>query len=335
MTKRQKILFHAGIWYFLLFFEETINLNFSHWNRIFSYTFALVCIVLFYSNYFFLFPRFFKKGKYIQWTLYAAISMMLCVGLRYLLEEKLGPVFAGRANYQGKYSAGFYIRDNLHFLIYFLVASMLVCAIEEWLRNKEEKNELIIQSKNAELLFLRSQINPHFLFNSLHNIYTLSYKGSEAAPGAILKLSGIMRYMLEESMEDKVLLTREIEYLQDYISLQELRFKGGPAFSLQVSGDVKQQRIAPLLLISFIENMFKHGEMNERAHPAKAHIEMNGNELLLITENKIKLQHKDKGKGIGMQNVQRRLQLLYHDQYELQVTTKEGFYYNSLKLVLQ
>ena len=335
MTKKQKLFLHIGVWYFLLFFDETINFDFSKWGLPFAYTFALVCAVLFYLNYFFLFPFFLKKGKYLQWVIGASLCMGFAVALRYGIEEVLFPATVGIRNYKNPVTPGYYITDGMHFLVYYLVISLLVCAIEEWLRNKEEKNELAIQSKNAELSFLKSQVNPHFLFNSLHNIYTLAYKKSDAAPDAILKLSGIMRYMLEESREDKVLLVREIEYLQDYISLQELRFKDGPWFALDVCGHIMEQRIAPLLLISFIENMFKHGEMNEQAYPAQAVIKVCEKQLVLTTANKIKMQHKDKGKGIGLQNVQRRLELMYTGHYDLKIEQHEGLYYSTLKLMLQ
>lgn len=334
MNKRQKILLHLLIWYFFLFYDNTINLEFSKWKEPLTYSFTVVGALVFYINYLFLFPRFLKKSKYLYWIIGVVLSMIVGAGARYLVEEVIYPRTIGIHNYFGDFTAFFYITDNLHFMVNYVSISVLVSAVEEWLQNRQEKNELALQSKTAELSFLKSQINPHFLFNSLNNIYTLAYKKSDNAPDAILKLSGIMRYMLEESQGHQVLLQREITYMEDYIALQQLRFKSGTNFTMQVHGDTGAQRIAPLLLIGFIENIFKHGDVMDEQQPARVDLIINGNELVFRGENTIKLQHKDAVGGIGQQNVKRRLDLLYPGKYDLQVTEKENRYYTTLKLQL-
>ncbi|RFM29889.1 sensor histidine kinase [Deminuibacter soli] len=334
MNKKQKLVLHLLVWYFNLFYDNTVNLNFHSWTNPLTYSMTIVGIVVFYVNYFLVFPRTMKKGRYVLWLAAALLSMVFGAGVRYLIEEVIYPHTIGVNNYYGDYTALFYIKDNLHYIAPWVVISVLVSALEEWMQNRQERNELAVQSKTAELSFLKSQINPHFLFNSLNNIYSLAYKKSDEAPEAILKLSGIMRYMLEQSQAHQVPLQKELEYMHDYIALQQLRFKNGSAFTMEVHGDVNGQQIAPLLLISFVENIFKHGDVTDTGMPARVQLLVNGNDLVFKGENTIKLQQKDHVSGIGQQNVKRRLDLLYAGKYDLKIAEKENRYYSTLKLVL-
>ncbi|MFY0592489.1 sensor histidine kinase [Roseivirga sp.] len=184
----------------------------------------------------------------------------------------------------------------------------------DWFENARIRRELENQNLLSELAFLKSQINPHFLFNTLNNIHTLAYKKAEGAPEAIMKLSELMRYMIYESDMSFVPLSKEIQHLKSFIDLQELRFKQKGIVNLEVTGDVKQREIAPLLLLPFIENAFKHGyDLNkEGAIKATLHI---GDEIAYEVENLIPstdtLLQKDVVGGIGLENVRRRLELIY------------------------
>lgn len=334
MTRKQRITFHIAIWYYVFLYDATLNLNFQLLKQPLTYSMALVGMVLFYIHYLWLFPQLLKKGRYWQWGVGALLSMAATAGLRFLIEEVIFPATIGVSNYFPPYSATYYVMDNLHFLVNYIVMSVLVSAVEEWVTNRQEKNDLALQSKTAELSFLKSQVNPHFLFNSLNNIYTLAYKKSDDAPDAILKLSGIMRYMLEDSQEHEVLLARELEYMDDYVALQQLRYKNNAGFTMEVHGVVAAQRIAPLLLISFIENIFKHGDVTDTANPARVDLVVQDKELIFRTSNLVKKQHKDKVSGIGQQNVKRRLDLLYAGKYDLKIEERDNHYYCTLKLEL-
>lgn len=202
----------------------------------------------------------------------------------------------------------------------------------DWFLNEKVRKDLESEKLIAELAFLRSQINPHFLFNSLNNIYSLAYQKSDRAPEAIMKLSEIMRYMLQESNEPRVNLAREIRYLENYIELQKLRFKGQAYINLIISGEYSKQSIAPLILISFVENAFKHGVASDPEHPIQINININNNKLLFDIHNKKSLLNKDESSGIGLSNVKRRLDLLYLHQYDLQVQEDDDFYYCRLSL---
>ncbi|HEY1025410.1 MAG TPA: histidine kinase, partial [Sphingobacteriaceae bacterium] len=164
-------------------------------------------------------------------------------------------------------------------------------------------------------------------------IYSLSYQKSDKTPEAILKLSEIMRYMLYESNDSTVELSKELRYLENFIELQKLRFKDNTVDFTQ-TGDIRDQRIAPLILIAFIENAFKHGIANDPQNPIRIHIEVCDGALKFNVVNKESKQNKDETGGIGLINVQRRLDLLYPEKYDLNISTADGVYTAELSLIL-
>ena len=175
---------------------------------------------------------------------------------------------------------------------------------------------------------LQSQINPHFLFNTLNNIDALIYKDQEKASDSIIKLSEIMRYILYETNGNKVLLENEVEYLKSYISLLKLRVKNENFIHLDIIGNYSGKKIAPMLLVPFIENAFKHGE---KKHPdAKIYIiiEIINNLFIFKTSNMIKkniIPNNEVG-GIGLKNVKRRLKLIYKEQADILISTDNNIF---------
>ena len=200
--------------------------------------------------------------------------------------------------------------------------------------NEKIKGNLENEKLVSELAFLKSQINPHFLFNSLNNIYSLAYQKSEKTPEAILKLSEIMRYMLYESNENKVPLLEEIRYLKNYIELQKLRFKDKAYINFEVDEDIQDQKITPLILISFVENAFKHGVATDKENPITIVLNVSTNKLFFQVLNRKNTQNKDETGGIGLQNVKRRLDLLYKGQYRLHIQDDKDIYSCELYLNL-
>ncbi|HET8830164.1 MAG TPA: histidine kinase, partial [Pelobium sp.] len=156
----------------------------------------------------------------------------------------------------------------------------------------------------------------------------------DATPNAILKLSEIMRYMLYESNDNRVALDKEITYLKSFIELQKLRFKDDAHVVLEVEGQVADQKIVPLLLISFVENAFKHGLATDKENPIHINISVYEDNLMFTIKNKKNLQNKDQTGGIGMTNVVRRLDLTYPDKYKLSVENREHEYFSELYLNL-
>jgi sensor histidine kinase YesM len=218
---------------------------------------------------------------------------------------------------------------------FFLFLSTAFKFMVDWFVNEKIKTTLENEKLNAELAFLKSQINPHFLFNTLNNIYSLAYQQSDKTPAAILKLSEIMRYMLYESNEDMVDLSKEIRYLENYIELQRLRFKNQAYVSLYINGEAQNQKIMPLVLISFVENAFKHGVATDENHPIEISISIQPDTLKFKVSNKVNKLNKDEAGGIGLINVKTRLDLFYKDHYNLEIDSRPDFYTSELLLELR
>lgn len=194
----------------------------------------------------------------------------------------------------------------------------------DYQRKQKQVGELEKEKVESELKFLKSQINPHVLFNNLNNIYSYSLEKSEKVPEMLLKLSEVMRYMLKDDTKPMVLLQKELNYLQNFIELQKLRLEGRGGVSFEIIGDPGSHKIAPLLLVSFVENSFKHSMKTEVDDiNIKILVTINEEELIFCAVNNYS-QVKDEDTedttgGIGLQNVKKRLQLIYKDQHTLSI----------------
>ena len=215
---------------------------------------------------------------------------------------------------------------------FFIISSCLIKFMLDWFSNIRVQRSLENERKDMELQFLKSQLNPHFLFNSLNNIYSLAYQKSEKTADAVLKLSEIMRYMIYESNDMWVELSKEISYLESYVDLHRLRFKDGAAIEMSINGEIKDQKIIPLVLISFVENAFKHGVANDPSDPIRINIIANQKILHFSITNKKRTGNKDEVGGVGLNNVERRLQLLYPDRYKLNIVNSATHYTSELML---
>jgi len=219
--------------------------------------------------------------------------------------------------------------------LFILAASTSYVLLMEWFKNERKKKEIENENLVSELSFLRSQVSPHFLFNTLNNIYSLSLSSSSLTSNAIMKLSLLLRYMLYEAEAKQVSLDKEIEYISNYIELQKMRIREGVTISFVTQGDFVSKLIEPMLLIPFIENAFKHGINYSKASDIKIEITLLGNELLLRVENTINNSARQpEASGIGLSNVKRRLSLLYPDLHTLDIEEINGIYIVILKIIL-
>ncbi len=299
---------------------------------------------LFYLNMYWLIPSFlFKKKMWIYiFLLFALVVLIMLLNGIY---DKIfdfenlilrNPPQVAR-NQPPKMGITFRNMPIIFFSILAIAISVSYKAINEYIKKEQENKEFVNQKLNAELAMLKSQINPHFLFNILNDICSLALKKSNDTANAIIKLSDLMRYMIYDSSSVKVELEKELKYIENYINLQKIRIADSVKIDYMVNADNMEKQIAPLLLIPFIENAFKHGI--SYAYDARIIIQINtkANFLSLFVKNNKystneSIQHDDS--GIGLENVRKQLELLYPQNYKLTINDTEKFYTVELELTL-
>jgi hypothetical protein len=290
-------------------------------------------MVIAYLNYFYTWPRFLNSKKIWRYIAEFSIPFALLITARVHLHRFLIDGYTRQNEYF--YSSFFIVQITAVTLFIVLFVGMLRFAVD-WFefesRKKEVENERLI----AELNFLKAQINPHFLFNTLNNLYYLAYTKSENTTEVIAKLSQMMRYMIYDSNHPRVLLTKEIEYMQNYISLERLRLNDQIPIQFKIHGSTENIWIAPLIFITFLENAFKHGVSNNNSNAwVKINIQLQDKECIYTVENSKASTTNNAGKsGIGLRNVERRLELSYPGQYKIKIEDKPDVYFVQLNISL-
>lgn len=346
--KPQKIItitLHALFWLAISYFYYTFSssrLTYSDKNSIFHdvryhdmrfliplWFGNIFKALLFYGNSEYLMKVFLQKKQYFKFTYYLLGLIIMCYGLEigtdFFLVRLIPPTMP-QDLYPPNYFQNLVTLQPALYLM-FVVVSFGARFTQDWVNHESEK-QLLQQAKlQTELKFLKSQINPHFLFNTLNNLYASALSdGSERTAEGIAKLSKLIRYMLHESNVDKIALEREVAYIQTYIELQKLRFTGKKQavdISFEVDIDMPNCLIAPMLLITFVENAFKHGISKQQASRIDIGLKVVNQTLEFKVENTINPfannQLEDKS-GLGLKNAQRQLELLYTDRYQLEAT---------------
>jgi two-component system LytT family sensor kinase len=285
----------------------------------------------FYYNFLFLIPGFLLKKRI------GLYFLLLAAGLFVISAINVTFIYSTFDLIEHRHRFNFW-RSVLSPVYPALMAFALSSAVRitmEWFKNERQKKEMEAEKLSSELAFLKSQVNPHFLFNILNNICSLARKKSDETENAIIKLSQIMRYMLQDSKDEKVSLEKEVEYLQSYIELQRLRLHETVKINFSVGGRPELGSIEPLLLIPFVENAFKHGVSYQDSSEILIHLYSLEHSLSFTVENHIVKQTDEtveQGSGIGLKNVIRRLELLYPGKHKLQITDDGGQYRVELEI---
>ncbi|MET1055884.1 MAG: sensor histidine kinase [Pedobacter sp.] len=339
MRGRRELIAHLVYWLFFigmvsvsLFFNQSKH---SHTYYIVNIGyFSIINISIFYINYTLLIPQLLKKYWYYIVSLIALIAVMSFAKtiIAVLYRDQVLQHIDAKTGAIEETSVITYVVSTVFSSGFFIISGCLIKFALDWFGNIRIQRSLETEKKDMELQFLKSQLNPHFLFNSLNNIYSLAYQKSDKTADAILKLSEIMRYMIYESNDSWVALSKEIEYVQSYIELQKLRFKDGAAVVMTLNGEIDNQQILPLVLISFVENAFKHGVANDPSDPIRINIIANQKILHFSITNKKNNANKDHVGGVGLNNVERRLQLLYPERYKLNIVNSATHYTSELML---
>lgn len=334
-----KIVLHGIIWIIFIvtslvqFYESPFKINsdfFIQW---------ITAMLLFYLNYFYLVPELLLRKKYFKYFLFTIvlISVFTSVRMMYFPPEFAKIPTIAVPNGQGKpfqYNTmrmgrrPFFMAFAPSFF-YFLIAAIsgIIKTLSEYYSN--EQNKLIVEAQRTtnELIYLRKQTNPHFLFNTLNSIYSLAHKKSDLVPDAIVTLSELMRYMLYETDNKTVSLEKEINYIKNYIDLQKLRLNNIENIFINIHGETKNKYIEPLLLISFIENAFKYGTDYKGTAHVRIVINIEDNILDFFVENKVEKYATDpENSGIGINNIENRLKLIYPGAHELIIAENDNLY---------
>ena len=285
-----------------------------------------------YLHLWFLVPRLLLKRRYLLFFILFFITAIAFVLFdRYLNYHVLWPLFMPTPLSPG------YRYLNVISLLYsginqysVVFLAVFIRSLKQWYESQQHSRELELRNKTGEIALLRMQINPHFLFNTLNNIHALISIDKEKAADALVMLSDIMRYMLYDATTDKVPLDQELQYLESYIALQKMRLIDPNQVRFSVEGDLSGKMIAPVLLIPFIENAFKHACKEDSRSGIRFSIVTGEKQIRFASENTCNdttgNRQQNKAGGLGLENVKRRLDLLYPGLHQLEITRENNIF---------
>lgn len=295
---------------------------------------AILLLIIFYINMLWFVPAVLLKGKHAVFILTVSLGCVLFVGVLIYadyflnLPELMHKAFNPDKPYVPKTRR--ISGDVFNIMLYLLTigVSTSVASVQKWQKDEALRRELDQQRINTELSYLKAQINPHFFFNTLNNIYALTNLDVKKAQEALLKLSRMMRYVLYENQKNETLLSREVSFVNDYIELMKMRLTDKVTLNISIDEPKDDLVIAPMLLLPFLENCFKHGVSSQEPTEIFIKLEIMGNTVFFETRNHIFPVNNEspeaKENGIGLVNTQRRLSLLYPNKHKLKFGKDES-----------
>lgn len=334
----RKVLLHSSFWISILmivFMSE----NYEHSNN-YSIKFFLHYVIAFivflsvsYTNIYYLIPVFFRKKRYLSYA--GLLITMLIIGSFITLIIQIYSHQIGLSDPHNErlhdHNKTFYFFHVLFGEVMFIIGTTFFLILDEWIKFQNiviKMKEVESQKMQSELQALKAQINPHFLFNTLNNIYSHSLHQSPKTPEMILKISDLMSYILYECHEETVPVNNELSFIQNYIELEKLRFEDHLDVEFEITNNNPDSKIIPLVFIPFIENAFKHvGNTGKNKPYVKVNISIEENKITLQTINSVNKDNPKKDRkegGIGIENVRKRLELLYPDKHKLEIADGEN-----------
>ena len=336
MKTKYKIFIHIAFWIYIL--NQMLYPLYISKTEDFFFTDFLVTLILNFINFyiiFFLLPILLGYKNKFRSLAIGIVLVLIIAAFKYYVELYFWQ-FVMHSPPKIMEWVSYWFSNNLRLTVIYSIYALLIKIAIDWYESQKLKAELVLQQQASELALLRSQVNPHFLFNTLNNIYSPVYKKSDDAPAAVMKLSGIMRYMLYDAVADKVLLEKEVEYLKSFIELQNLRLKQKDFVVMNIQGEMNGRTIAPMLLIPFVENAFKHGSRNVENPGILINLFVDPQQIHFEVTSYMKknvLEPHDGSGGNGLNNTRRRLELIYPGKHSLFITPGEQMY--SVKLTIQ
>ena len=360
MTKHKKIVFFEvlimAVLYLLLIYSSLqgnedyvfvypFNLKDGsiYWSLFFSVFFSGLII---FSNIYYAIPKYLKQKQVNKYILCIIFLFFGLLGAEFLVNIALRTIYNLPENFEALYGSNFdnlpkrrnldipnVIRNSV-----FLVLSFGYRYLKDWKQIMEEQTRqqtILAEKWRVELNYLKSQVNPHFLFNNLNNIYAITKRNNDTeASEAITRLSSLTRFMLYDSSSKYIPITKEVKYIQDYIEMQQLRYADEEVIiKLKLEGDLENTNISPFMLIPFVENAFKYGVKIHQNSIIRIEIKILNGSLFFKVRNKIQ-QSKNNHvySGIGIANVKKRLELVYPDNFELNICNDETHYEVQLRI---
>ncbi len=311
--------------YYLAFMVELVELPFK--------------MALVYFNMYYLMPRYLLEKRYLEFFVYLLLLMGAIGALMQfvLVPFLIHPVFCPSTCTEDNMTFYRFTRNIVN-INYVVAITAVIALLKNWYSHQQAARNLTQDKLEAELKFLKAQIHPHFLFNTLNSLYSLTLKKSDNAPEVVLKLSSLMDYMLYDATAAMVPLEKELAYIQNYIALERMRYGDRVDVRFTETGNMAGKQIAPLLLLPFVENAFKHGVSTETENAwVRIDVKVTDEKLVLLVENCkcgdcASKSPRDMASGIGLKNLQRRLELLYEDRYELEIEDEPDSYAAKLEI---
>ncbi len=352
------VAIHIIAWLLIALFNIVFLSHFEiELNILFHVVLIILYAFVFYTTYFLLTPMLFKKkiSCFVFCSLLLFFIALLVKGTFtiFMFEKLMLPKYSDFAPhhfrkpppFQGAFDENmpkpFFVRKgllvNFYGILLVYLFGVLIYFLQKWQGYEKQKIEMEKDKLSMELTFLKQQINPHFVFNSLNSIYSLSISKSELTSSTILKFSSILRYVLYESENAKVFLKEELDFLNDYVELQKLRLTNKVRVEFEIIGDTENHKIESVLLVPFFENAFKYGVDNVNNSFIAIKILIDGHKLFLFISNKIvvfPLSNKNDS-GIGIKNIKRRLEILYPGSYSLNISNNNDVFSIILELNLK
>ncbi|WP_347158419.1 sensor histidine kinase [Pontibacter chitinilyticus] len=297
---------------------------------------------LVYFNMYYLLPRYLLQNRYLEFFTYLLLLMALIAALMQfvLVPFLIHPFFCPTTCTEDNLTFYRFVKNGVN-ISYVVAITAVIALLKNWYSHQQAARNLTQDKLEAELKVLKAQIHPHFLFNTLNSLYSLTLKKSDNAPEAVLKLSGLMNYMLYEANAAKVPLEKELNYIRNYIALERIRYGERVDVAYTEAGNIAGQHLAPMLLLPFVENAFKHGVSTETGNAwIRIDVKVQDQRLVLLVENckcgdRASRSTRDMASGIGLKNLRRRLELLYKDRFVLEVEDEAESYAARLELHLE
>jgi sensor histidine kinase YesM len=336
MKKQRVVVMHAVAWVIYVFLYSTL---WRDSNRTFNEALVIQLwllppkFFLVYSALLVLIPQFFLRGKYVLFFTTLVFASMLGGLFNQIIVHFIVPNDLSGLSPSESFWDFSRISKRLTYINSTLLFALTAEGIRMWYEQKQTNEKLVKEKMASELSLLRSQLQPHFFFNTMNNLYSLVLQKSDLAPALILQLSDMMRYIISSSRLERIPLAQEVNFIRDYIGIESVRYTRKIRVDAEWPEEVNGFEIPPLTLFPFVENAFKHGVAEEvESAWVSVKLTVDGKTLSYTVRNSVPRNHRPNGAQIGLRNTNERLKIVYGDDATLNTTSNEHVFEATLKI---